>query len=153
MKKSKSKKKNHFIDFINMGCYPGCVLFCHGYTADEFINTLRKLYKTGKWKAEEGAQTWLMGIENDRDTVFKDSKYFALRRVLEHPKFGKKICHYILIFDDFKFTDDEMCKLAHEVLHICQFYLPDVLDRDKEVEAEAYLHTHLMSQCLKLLRE
>lgn len=149
MRKKTKPKKNHFIDFINMGCYPGCVLFCHGYTADEFIATLKKLYKTGEWKAEKGAQTWLLGIE---DYDFKDGKYWALRRVLEHPKYGKKICHYILIFDDFKFTDEEMCKLAHECLHICQFYLPDVLERDKEIEAEAYLHTHLMRQCLNLLR-
>lgn len=99
-----------------------------------------------------GESIYLKAIEGD-EALLNDGKYFALRRVLEHPKHGKKICHFILIFDDFKFTDDEMCKLAHEVLHICQFYLPDVLNRDKEIEAEAYLHTHLMSQCLKLLRE
>lgn len=146
------KKKNHFIDFLNMGCYPGCVFFCHGYSVDELYDTLRKLYKTGAWKEEMGVPIYLKALEGD-EALLKDGKYFAIRRTLEHPKHGKKICHFILIFEEFKFTDDQMCKLAHECLHICQFYLPDVLDRNKEIEAEAYLHTHLMSQCLKLLRE
>lgn len=59
---------------------------------------------------------------------------------------------YIYIGEEFKFTDYEYCKLAHEVLHICQFLLPDFLDRNREFESEAYLHTHLMEQCLKAIR-
>lgn len=147
--KSKTKK---FIDFLNMGCYPGCVLFAKGYTADEFYAQLAELYKKKKWGYELGVPLYLKAIEGDEATL-KNGTYFALQRVLEHPKHGKKITHYILIFGDFKFTDEEMCKLAHECLHICQFYLPDLMDRNKEIEAEAYLHTHLMRQCLKLLRE
>jgi hypothetical protein len=145
------KKKNHFIDFLNMGCYPGCVCFCHGYSVDELYAILEKLYSTKKWELEMGIPIYLKALEGE-GSVLKKGKYFALKRVLTHPKYGEKRCFFILIFDDFKFTDDEMCKLAHECLHICQFYLPDVLNRDQEIEAEAYLHTHLMSQCLKLLR-
>jgi hypothetical protein len=30
--------------------------------------------------------------------------------------------------------------------------LPDILERDREIEAEAYLHTHLMRNILNTLR-
>lgn len=60
---------------------------------------------------------------------------------------------YLVINADFKFTDYCYCKLAHEITHLCQFYLPDVLNRNQEWEAEAYLHTHLMEQALVHLRK
>lgn len=39
--------------------------------------------------------------------------------------------------------------LAHELLHVCQEYLPIFLNRDEEHEAEAYFHTHLMTKIIK----
>lgn len=48
---------------------------------------------------------------------------------------------------------DHMVKLAHEVLHICQFYLPSFLNRDMEYEAEAYTHTYIMRQIISKIKE
>jgi len=59
---------------------------------------------------------------------------------------------YIILTEEFDFSDYAYCKLAHEVLHICQFILPDILNRDREYECEAYLHTHIMMQCLNQIR-
>ena len=56
---------------------------------------------------------------------------------------------FIKIFD---FSDWSMCTLAHECLHITQFMLPEILDRNREYECEAYLHTHIMEQALNKLR-
>lgn len=140
------------VRFLNMGIFPGTVLFSAGFTCKEFYEHIEKNYRTGIWEKEKGLATWLEGIRGEEEK-FSTNNYWASFREMIHPKHGTKRCYYILIFDDFKFTDMEMVKLAHECLHICQFHLPDVLNRNKEIEAEAYLHSHLMSQCLKELRE
>lgn len=60
---------------------------------------------------------------------------------------------FFIIIPRFDFDDDDcFVKLAHEIVHICQFFLPDVLNRNTEIECEAYLHTHIMRQALKKLR-
>jgi hypothetical protein len=41
-----------------------------------------------------------------------------------------------------------MITLAHELLHLCQEFLPMFLDRDVEHEAEAYFHTNLMTKII-----
>lgn len=147
-KKVKVIKK---IEFLNMGCYPGTVLFSVGFSYKELKNTIDKQYKIGRWKDED--RLWLRGIENE-DKLLNSGTYFALKRELINEKIGlEKTLYYIIITEQFKFTDYEMCKLAHEIIHICQFFLPDILDRNKEIEAEAYLHTHLMQQSLKILRK
>lgn len=147
-----SKVKKKMVRFLDMGTFPGTVLFSAGFTTEEFYAHIEKNYKTGRWAKQDGSEIWLDGIRGEK-AKFATNNYWAAYRRLEHPKHGKKNCFYILIFDEFKFTDEEMIKLAHECLHICQFYLPDVLNRDQEIEAEAYLHSHLMRQCLKELRE
>lgn len=146
----KNKTKNKTIAFLNMGNYPGTVMFSVGFSYPELIKQLQKNYKTGYWKPEDGCKMWLQAIENDKE-LNKDT-WFALHRKLYHKKFPEKNLFYILILRPFDFSDGDMCKLAHECLHICQFYLPDILDRNREIEAEAYLHTHLMEQCLRIMR-
>jgi hypothetical protein len=148
----KNKKTTHkTIAFLNMGNYPGTVMFSVGFTQPELIKQLQKNYKTGYWKPEQGCENWLRGIE--KDDLLKGGVWFALQRKLYHKKHPAKNLFYILILRPFDFSDGDMCKLAHECLHICQFFLPDILDRNKEYEAEAYLHTHLMSQCLRIMRK
>lgn len=94
----------------------------------------------------------MLGLRDDKK-LFDSCGYLACKRIIKNVKTGEtKTLFYIFIKGEFKFTDYEMVKLAHECLHICQFSLPDILDRDKENEAEAYLHSHLMHQILKLLR-
>ena len=39
-----------------------------------------------------------------------------------------------------------MTTLAHEMLHVCQEFLPQFLNRDEEAEAEAYFHSYLMEK-------
>lgn len=126
------------IESINMGIYPGYVLFSHGFNYDELMGELHKFEDPN----------WFLGVseESDRELIEKGN-YFALKRVVD----GRRL-YYIILTDEFKFSDYEYAKLAHECLHICQFHLPDLLDRDQEFESEAYLHTHLMLQCLAAMR-
>lgn len=128
--------------WFDTGIFPATVMFVFGYTYDEMIAYCKK--KKG--------DTWAMAMSEDRK-LMETSNYLAMKRVLENTKTGKSIDHYVIkIQEPFTYTDYEYAKLAHEVLHICQYLLPDILDRLKEHEAEAYLHTYLMRKCLSALR-
>lgn len=89
---------------------------------------------------------WANGIR-EAGNLISNANWIALHRESE----GIHL-FYIIIKPLFDFSDKHMCYLAHECLHICQFFLKDILDRNREYEAEAYLHTHLMQQALKHLR-
>lgn len=139
MAKKLSNKELHWLD---TGIFPATVMFSCGFSFDEIIEILK----------EKKATDWLTGLDNDKQLI-ETGNYFGLRRDLEDTKTGKRTTlFYLILKPRFAFTDEQYCILAHEILHICQFLLPDVLDRNKEIEAEAYLHTHLMSNILKILR-
>lgn len=135
------KKSPKVIHYIPFGIFPAGVSFCCGFTYDEIIGQLKK----------EKCQEWITPIEGERE--FIDSRSWkALHRTVENTVTKQQRSYFYLIIPErFDFTPYSYCKLAHEVLHICQFFLPDVLDRNREIEAEAYLHTHIMTECLKIL--
>ena len=145
-KKTPEKKPNAGLKFLDTGIFPGTVLFCYNYTYDKLIERLHKVEK------QYGSTGWSVGIEYDKDLMEKTQK-LAMKREVNHPDFGERTLFYIWWTDEFKFEDYDYYALAHECLHICQFYLPDLLERNREFEAEAYLHTHLMKQCLQAIRE
>lgn len=122
----------HPIDF---GIFPGTISFACGMTIEE----IKAEYK------KQGCDNWTLAIKGI--TLDKHCAGIACQRV------SKGIHYYFLILPKpFHFTDDEMVTLAHECLHLVQFRLNGILDRDREFECEAYLHSHLMTQILKALR-
>jgi hypothetical protein len=126
---------------IDSGIWGFKVLFSVGYTYDELTSELKKQKCDG----------WLLGLRDDKELI-DSGDYFALGRypIID----GKKYYHYYIILSkSFDFSDEEVIKLAHEVLHICQFALSGLLNMDNEYEAVAYTHTHLMRQCLQIMRE
>ena len=135
-------KQYKSLGYLNTGIFSAIILFSHGFDFDEITGVLK----------DTKAKEWRIGIENDRELI-DGGNCFALSREITNSKTGKVVSlYYIILKQDFDFTDYSYCKLAHEVLHICQFMLPDLLDRNREFECEAYLHTHIMSQCLKQIR-
>lgn len=133
------QKRPHkaIIQPLNFGIFYGHCMFACGFEADDILKI------TSKWKGDRADWHKCLVVNDD----IHASKYVAMHRELN----GKHY-YYIIYKPHFRFTDDDYLRLAHEVLHICQFYLPDVLDRNREIEAEAYLHTHLMQQCLTHIR-
>lgn len=129
---------------LNTGIFPNPVLFSCGHTYEELLKIL----------ARKKQKYWIQGLmQVDLGAVLSTVLAYAVAELVVDEKSNKRqTMYYILVRDPFKFTDIEYVTLAHEVLHICQFYLPELLDRGKESEAEAYLHSHLMEQCLKALR-
>jgi hypothetical protein len=134
----KFKKQFHTLD---AGIFPYKILLSSGFSYDEILKELKK----------QKCDQWALGLRDDR-ALIASGKNFALHRTITHPKKGEYTFFYIIFVEPFNFCDWSMCKLAHEVLHICQFMLPLMLDRTKEYECEAYLHTYIMEQALKKLR-
>lgn len=135
------QKQYKIIHWLNTGIFPDDILFSIGFAYEELIKNLKKLKADG----------WATGIQNDKNLI-EGSTFIAMKREYVNAKGRTMTNFYIIIKNPFPFTDESYCFLAHEVLHICQFMLPDFLSRDREIECEAYLHTHLMTQCLKAIR-
>lgn len=137
-------KSPKVLTWLNTGIFPVTIMFSCGFTYKEVVNLLKR----------KKAEYWLKGFEGDKRRDLMESKTkFAYSVTVDNYKTGEtKNLFYIVLPEQFTFTDHEYCVLAHEILHICQFSLPDILDRNKETEAEAYTHTHIMEQCLRALR-
>lgn len=149
--RSKKNKKVENISgkmfFLDTGIYPGTILVAYNMKYDDIINELNI----------EGSDSsyWLLGIEEDQELIDnKTSSALALSRTIVNDKLNEtKKLYYIILKKPFEYTDEDYCVLAHEVLHICQFHLPDLLNRNNEFESEAYLHTYLMRNILKKIRD
>lgn len=137
-------KSQKILVWLNNGCYPGHTMFSCGYTPDELINKLKR--------GNEDAYVWKVAVE-ERKEMLERVVWCAYSSEVYISKSSSPI-HVTGIFlkNRFEFKDDDFVKLSHEITHICQFFLPEFLDRDKEHEAEAYFHSHLMTQCLERLR-
>lgn len=140
--KVKVKASGKYIETLDCGIFPCKVMLCIGFSYTEIMGWL----KQGK------AWDWSAGLSTC-EQLLKDAPHAALYRLVDH-KDTKEERHlyYLISTKVFDFSDWSMVMLAHEIVHLCQFILPRILDRNKEIEAEAYLHSHLMQQALKILR-
>lgn len=137
-------KSDKMIYWLDTGIFTATVMFSVGYKYEEIIAYCKKKKAIG----------WDIAISQDSDRrLIESGNAFGLKRTLENTKTGKTVTYFFIILtEQFDFSDWAMVTLAHECLHICQFMLPDMLDRDREYEAEAYFHSYLMTECLKRLR-
>jgi hydroxymethylpyrimidine pyrophosphatase-like HAD family hydrolase len=133
-------KKRSIIHYIDFGIFPGGVLFTNGFDVDGLKKELKR-QKTDEW-----LNAFLIEEE------FFSKANYAYAKVIQEKKGKEANFFFLFTKEQFRFTDEEYIKLAHECLHICQCFLIDILDRNKESEAEAYLHSHLMNECLSVLR-
>lgn len=133
--------KKRQLHTLNAGIFPFKIMLSSGFTYDEIMKELKK----------QKCDQWLAGLKEDK-ALIEGGKNFALKRTVEHKKHGAVTLFYIIFIKIFDFSDWSMCTLAHECLHITQFMLPEILDRNREYECEAYLHTHIMEQALNKLR-
>jgi hypothetical protein len=135
------KKKlnpNSSVSFINMGSYPEQVCLIYDMTYREVVDCLKKI---------PNCKAHLKSIKSMGKKQFKKHKFYAMEDKIK----GEEV--YFIVFNEkFKFKDTSYAIIAHEILHVIQFYLPKVLDRNVEIEAEAYLHTYLMNKCTGIFR-
>lgn len=141
--KKRSNKIIKLIHWLDTGIFPVNIMFSMNFTYDEIIKELKN----------KKANDWKLGISSEKDKELINGGWVAMRRDIENTRTNKIITNfYISLNTQFDFSDYDYCRLAHECLHITQFMLKDFLDRDREFECEAYLHTHIMQQCLKSIR-
>jgi len=135
------------LETLNTGIFPAKVVFSMGFTKHELIAEMKK----------QKCDDYVVAIEKG-DLTFPSETCMgsACWRTISGYNFkdgAKRKEFFFLFLSEFDFSDYHMTVLAHECVHLCQFILPLFLERDSEHEAEAYLHTHLMTQVLKILRE
>lgn len=130
------------ISTLNFGSFPGKIMFSAGYTFDEVCVELKKQKCGG----------WLSAFKQCRYLTDPGIAGFSSKRYLDIK--GKEYEYCILFLrDEFNFSDRHHAVLSHEVIHICTHHLSTMLDIVKENEAFAYTHTHILTQCYKVIRE
>lgn len=138
------------------------IIIVSGYNCDEVLawycdafgkpesNKLSDIKEFYKVKAE-----WIKFIEDNRedlDGLDKDGNGIG-QGVYIYRKSPEKNCKLRMLILKYGFSPsnpEHMRTLAHEMLHVCQEFLPQFLDRNEEMEAEAYFHSYLMQSCYKL---
>lgn len=137
------KKSDKIIRWMNAGIWPATVMLSVGFNYDEIIAHCNKVKADG----------WQKAIENDRNLI-EGGNNFCLRRDMENVKTGKTVTFfYVILKNQFDFSDYSFCVLAHELYHLCQFMMKDFLDPEREWESVAYTHTYFMETILKELRK
>jgi hypothetical protein len=128
------------VDFLGLE-----VLLCCAMRHTEIEKHLKEL--------GEDWSNWLLGIEGE-DFGNSDAWGEQYSTTIYNDAGESRRLNYIFLYDGFNFNKDyNYCALAHEVLHLLQFTLPRFgIDIHKETESSAYLHTHIMSECLEALR-
>jgi hypothetical protein len=139
------------------------VIVVCGYNADEVIewfkennsnpesNDLKKIKKHFAWFNEiieqiEDCREDLAGMDKDGESA--GHGMYAWEELKTYPR---SMFRMIILKYGFDPTDpSNMTTLCHEVLHLCQEFLPKFLNRDVEKEAEAYFHSHIVEKIYTL---
>jgi hypothetical protein len=153
----------YFIDAIPL--YPYSterLVVVKGYTYEEVVEWFKDIFSTTAEKNLTKIREHFVWY-NDNLNCFRDSRK-ALDDAMDesstmqgHYSSGKlpncpgNNFRLLILKKDLDFKNPyHVVTLAHEVLHLCQEYLPTYLDRDEEHEAEAYFHTHIMTRIIGL---
>jgi hypothetical protein len=97
---------------------------------------------------------WFNPIQFDKKNI-NNSNCALLRPYFNHN--GTNINYFYIVLNNINYnstgtiSQDDYIAISHEIVHICQFLLPIYLDRNKEHEAEAYLHSYIFNNILSLL--
>lgn len=153
----------YFIDAIPLLPYSGeRLVVVKGYTYDEVVDWFKNIFSTTEEKNLTKIREHFTWYKDSLD-CFKQSKD-QLDKAMDntctqqgHYNSGKLAnspndTFRLLILKkelDFK-NPNNVITVAHEVLHLCQEFLPRFLDRDDEHEAEAYFHSYIMTKIVEL---
>lgn len=124
--------------FIKNGIFHGYTLFVCGYSYKQMLDRLN----------EYEEKSWFNAVNHSKaKELFEDAH--ACCRVEINDSINFPI---VFIRNGFRNKRDDFVVLAHELIHLNQFYLSDFIDRNKEIECEAYFHTYMMNECLNALK-
>ncbi|MBL8000181.1 MAG: hypothetical protein JNL32_16280, partial [Candidatus Kapabacteria bacterium] len=144
MPKSKTEDLQYdskpFVEQIHLGQFEAFASLYLCYCADEVF--IDKWLTRRKGKESDAAHAWNAVSRS----VYAQTQAWGWVSCANSKAIGNDAgpIAFIVLPNGFKGTKVDWCALAHECVHICQFILSNMLDRDKEVECEAYFHTYLM---------
>jgi len=147
--KTKKLPEKHVV-WLDHGCYPGKTLFINGYNYKDTITYLRDLLKTEQVN-KELLKAWIKVVQEFKSTHESYNWFCGECEIFDTKTRINKKFTLVVLPTGFDGTDEDYCRLAHELIHLGQFYLSNVLDRNVEIEAEAYFHTYMMMQVLEVL--
>jgi len=132
------------VTWANFGMFPGWVGVSSGYDYEE----LQAYFKKKRLFNRYG-----LVMKSHEEMFSRNNNGFAIYQEIQDTK-TKEIegLYFVVLRHPYDFSDEAYITLAHELIHIVQFFAPTVFDRNTERESEAYLHTHLMRQCLAAFR-
>jgi hypothetical protein len=128
-------------DFVKLGHFPASCLVAYNMTHKELCSALKR----------RKYPDWVAALEGD-ERRFEDNTCYGMWR---SAKRGNKTtnCFFILLKDYVKLNDFGYTLIAHEVLHVVQFVSEFVsANVIEEKESSAYLHSHLMTETIKIVR-
>lgn len=142
-RKKKEPVLNKVTHWFDLPIYPADIMLVSGYTYDELMAHM---------KGKKHCKPWIAGLAKDKEKLDNPGwQGYAMCRIVENEHQEKLTLYYLFLRRPFARTDHDFITLSHECLHLCQYILPQYFDRDEENEGEAYVHSYLMQQCLKVL--
>ncbi len=130
------------IKWLDCGIFHGAVLFSVGFEYEKILAQCKK----------EKANDWICAVQAKED-MYRNAFGFCSVVTIENPRGIEKRMPIIHLKNAFVWNNAEHHKvLAHEILHLCQFYLPDFIGGRHENECEAYFHSHIMKQCYDVIK-
>lgn len=138
-------KTHSVVHWLNHGCYPGYTCLIYAMKHKEAREVIKETYKDDN--TAESERDWLFAFDVLDENNFKPSgnSGFCSYVTLEDGD-DLKILRFIWI-NNFDFTTESYAMIAHEVMHLCQFFLPTITP-DREKEMEAHFHTYMMTQII-----
>ena len=136
-------KHKHKSFSLNFGIF-------HGHVLCVVSNDWTKSLEIEKARLKKEKQIgWLWFCDQIQESI-SDNKVYGMAMMRD----GEHGIYFGLFMREFDFNNTEHhVVLAHECLHLCQYHLVDFIDRNIEHEAEAYTHSHLMSQFYNQIRK
>lgn len=95
---------------------------------------------------------WIKTIADDKDFVQAAAEPACKAMAMMRRGDDGRFYYYLWLRDVIDPSNPrDMIVLAHELVHIVSFLLSGILNRNQEVEAEAYTHTYFMDKVVDLV--
>lgn len=127
----------------DFGIFPGHYVFVLGISFEETIAILEA----------QDCDEWIASAEKDGGEAW-DHPWITFYNTVKNEKGEEIKCHWIMLHE-FRGSNGDYSKLAHECIHLVYHRLhhPGTLDIRVEEECFAYLHTYIMETILSKIKE
>lgn len=106
-----------------------------------------------QWVTKNADKLYLATVKDeDNALIIKNGSGLTVCQTFSHPKHYDQTRYIIWLRSLDMRSNYDISVLFHEITHLSQFFLPKVLDRNKEIEAEAYFVGYVAKQIMDIVR-